>query len=354
MRKLLFLLFSFWIGTAFALATAPQYIIDTDMGFDDWLAVLYLLKQPVTIDAITVDCQGESRCPIGAVNAEKLSHLAKRDVPIAYGNSRPLSIYDFPKAIRDYASNMAVPGFLHIKTDSTCVKISAAQIIFNDVINAAKENKKVVIISIGTASNIDNAWKLAEKKNKEKVFRHGLEMIVKGGGAFGTVEKGHLTDHSMRGNIAIPGISQSQNKIAEWNIYANAPAMRDLIDANLPITFVPNNATDEVPMTKKIADELYRTSSTNEIRRFNANALFSLFKLQGTTKDLDFWDTAVTICALHPSIVTEKFKYIPLKITVKSGDDYGATWVTTKSTHDVTVYYHLNKSLFYKKLFDDI
>src|SRR3990167_6494880 len=99
MRIFLFLLLSFWISISFS--NEMHFIIDTDMGFDDWMAVLYLLKQPVPIDAITIDCQGETRCPQGAINAEKLTHLAKRDVPIAYGKITPASDYHFPNAIRD-------------------------------------------------------------------------------------------------------------------------------------------------------------------------------------------------------------------------------------------------------------
>lgn len=353
MRKFLLLLISsLWLSVTYGNTT--HYIIDTDMGFDDWLAVIYLLKQPVTIDGITIDCQGETRCPEGAYNASRLTHLAKRDVPIALGNSRPLSTYDFPVQLRDYATAMAVPDFLHLKMDRDITKNSAAEMILNSTIQAEKRHDKVVIISIGTATNINDAWKLAVKENKTTLFHQGLGMIYKGGGAFGKVENHHLTNEKIPGNIAIPHIVTTHNTTAEWNIYANAPAMKTLVDANLPITFIPDDATDQVNMTEKSYDDIYNGSHPGSVRRFTANAMMSLVTLQGNWKfistNLDFWDTATTITALHPNLVTEKFNHVPMEVILSNGNHYATTWVLQQSTHDVSVDYHLNKDLFYRLL----
>src|SRR3990167_408148 len=351
MRIFLFLLLSFWISISFS--NEMHFIIDTDMGFDDWMAVLYLLKQPVKIDAITIDCVGETRCPQGAINAEKLTHLAKHDVPIAFGYIRPDTKYNFPVVIRNFATKMNIKDFAHLKKDSDIKNISAAQIILNSIVRAAKKHYQVSIISIGTATNITDAWKLAQKNHQEKLFREGLAMIYKGGGAFGEIKNNHLTNQDVPGNISIPGLIKSNNTVAEWNIYANAPAMKTLVNANLPITFIPNNASNEVRMTKKRYHELLKIGAKNRIDLFDANAMLSLVP-NGNWKKFegcDFWDTLATISALHPKIVTEKFQHVPIKIILKANNDYAATWVTNNSAHDVTVYYHVNKKMFYRFLF---
>lgn len=338
--------------------SAHSYIIDTDMGFDDWLAVLYLLKQPVHIDAITVDCEGETRCPEGAINASKLTYLAQRNIPIAYGETRPQSKYDFPKKIRDFATAMAIPGFLHLKKYHHIVLTNAAEFIVKNVIFAAKHHKKVSIISIGTAVNIADAWMLAKKTHQEKLFRLGLKMIYKGGGAFGKIRHHHLSNQEIPGNITIPGTYQSTNTSAEWNIYANAPAMKIVLQANLPITFIPNNATDGVPMTIKVYEQLHKGAQSDSIRLFSANALQDTLTLtndrKNIPKNLDFWDTSVTMAALHPEIVTQQFHYVPIEIVLQTGKQYAETKVVPHSTHTVTVYDHFNKNKFYQNLFHSI
>lgn len=351
MRKIfLCFLLNFFISAAFANST--QYIIDTDMGFDDWAAVVYLLKQPVTIDAITVDCQGETHCPMGAYNAERLTHLMHRDVPVAYGQSRPLSQYDFPAAIRNFATAMSVVGFNNLKEDRDLVSISASQMIYQSIIHAAKKHKRVSIISIGTATNIADAWEIAENKHQTKLFRLGLEMIYKGGAAFGRIENNHITNIDVPGNIAIPGMMKSNDKTAEWNIYANAPAVKILIDAHLPITFIPDNATDAVHMTKYAYRALLK--KPDPAREFIASALHQTIMMQGgwrlASPILDFWDTSTTIAALHPSIVSEKFSHVPVMINTTPGKHYAQISVNATSPYDVTVYYRINKDKFYRKL----
>ncbi|MDP1575018.1 MAG: nucleoside hydrolase [Coxiellaceae bacterium] len=335
-------------------ANAVHYIIDTDMGFDDWLAVAYLLKQPVVVDAITIDCEGETLCPEGAVNAARLTQLVGRHVPIAYGAINPKNAYNFPKSIRDFATNMAVPGFLNLPKNNDITSISAAQTIFNAVINAAKTHTHVVIISVGTAENSDDAWKLAIAQHQTALFRQGLAMIYKGGSAFGTLSHGRITNKNIPGNITIPTMIESDNTVAEWNIYADAPAMKDLIDANLPITFIPNNATDQVNMTKKSYLAFLEGAKPGSLRLFMANAMDMMVKNQGTwetvARNLDFWDTATTVAALDSNLVSKKITDVPVELSLQPGKNYAGIFVSPKSHHDVTVYYQLDKKLFYQVL----
>lgn len=335
-------------------ASTTHYIMDTDMGFDDWLAVLYILKQPVIIDAVTIDCAGETFCPQGAINAEKLNFLAKRHVPIAYGKSLSSHTYDFPMLIRSYASEMNVPDFAHLKQYHDLIHTDAATLIYTDILTAAKAHDKVVFISIGTAKNIDDAWKLAVKNHTTDAFRQGLGMIYKGGGAFGDIKNHQISNKNIAGNISIPGMVESQNTAAEWNIYADAPAMKDLIEANLPITFIPNNASDQVNMTKNAYDRIAADEKTNPIKKFTANAMMTLVIKQGgwamVHGNLDFWDTAATLAALYPDIISTTFQRVPVTLSVTPGNTYGGIFITENSTHFVDVAYHLNKQQFYEKL----
>ncbi|MDF1796160.1 MAG: nucleoside hydrolase [Coxiellaceae bacterium] len=338
-------------------ANHTRYLIDTDMGFDDWLSVVYLLEQPVDTAAITIDCQGLTFCPQGGDNAAKLTHMTHHLVPIALGRTRALSQYDFPKSLRDWSSAMDVPGFRHITTDHYNKHLKAANVIADTLIKAAKQHQKVAIISIGTATNIADAWAVASKRHQQDLFRQGLAMIYKGGGAFGNIEHGQLTNHCIAGNIFIPKISLSDNTSAEWNIYSNAPAMQQLLDADLPITFIPNNATDEVNITKATYHSLLNNSSPHSTRRFIANALLSSIHIgkpvidwSTVSKNYDLWDTSVTLASLDPSIVMRTLHDVPVMIIENKGKRYGATWVSPQSRHHSNIYYKIDVSKFYNEL----
>ncbi|MDF1655417.1 MAG: nucleoside hydrolase [Coxiellaceae bacterium] len=331
-----------------------HYIIDTDMGFDDWLAVEYLLEQPVDVAAITVDCQGLSYCPQGGINAAKLTRLAHRPVPIAMGNTRPTSAFDFPKPLREFSSAMDVPGFRHLPAYHFNPQLKASQLIANIIINAAKKQQQVVIISIGTATNLADAWQVAVSRHQQSLFRQGLAMVYKGGGAFGQVKHHKITNQKIHGNLSIPMIYQSNNHTGEWNLYANAPAMQMLLDARLPITFIPNNATDQVNMTEKSYHQLFDNSAPHSPRRFAANAMLSVITLQGgwnkIANNLDFWDTSVTLASLDPTLVAQQISDVPIKIIEEPGNHYSATWVRKNSSSHVNVYYRLHVKKFYHQL----
>lgn len=332
-----------------------RYIMDTDMGFDDWLAVTYLLDQPnIDIAAITVDCQGLSTCPAGGHNLRKLLQLTHRIVPIAMGKTRAKSPFDFPTPLRNFSSAMQVPGFDHLTEANAPLNNHAAAMIANTVIEAARHHQHVTIISIGTAINLANAWQYAKLHHQQKLFRQGLQAIIKGGGAFGDVRKNHISNFHLRGNISIPGIIQSNNTSAEWNIFANAKAMQALLAAKLPITFVPNNATDRIHMTRQSYQQLLSHSKPDTARRFNANAMLNMINMQGgwdkIASNLDFWDTSVTLATLNPALVVQSFHAIPLRVWLQPGPQYGATKIDTSSNYHANIWYRLNKQMFYKTL----
>ncbi len=68
-------------------------IVDTDMGPDDWAAILFLALSPeISLLAVTIVGTGEAHGPRGARNcATLLSAAGHAEVPIGIGRPRPLS-----------------------------------------------------------------------------------------------------------------------------------------------------------------------------------------------------------------------------------------------------------------------
>ena len=68
-------------------------VVDTDMGQDDMMALLYLLQRPdVRIEAITISGTGLAHCSAGVDIALSLLDVAnaESDVPVACGPEEPL------------------------------------------------------------------------------------------------------------------------------------------------------------------------------------------------------------------------------------------------------------------------
>src|SRR5689334_6512647 len=69
-----------------------SFVIDTDMGSDDWLAILFLLKYAAsTVRLATVTGTGIASIGPGVKNLLKLARVAKRNFPIAAGVSFPMA-----------------------------------------------------------------------------------------------------------------------------------------------------------------------------------------------------------------------------------------------------------------------
>ena len=309
-----------------------RVVIDTDMGFDDWMAVLYVLnKEGVDVVAITVDGAGETYCPQGAVNATKLLQLAqKTEVPVYFGEQPASTLpYQFPKVIRDSATKMDVPGFNQIQGTAKFSGGAAAQLLKLGR-QAGEAEAPLTILSIGTSTNIARAIGLAKKAGSLAGFAAGIKMIFKGGGAVGDEVDGSLTNNNLKGNLNIPGIFSSNNKTAEWNIYADASGTGAILEAGLPVTLVPTNLSDQVKVTKPSYKMLERIAKT-EPAKFVVSVIGSTVASQGgwTEAELEYWDPSVVVAALNPGFVTKKFNDVRICVDSSKGDSHGTTFIDT-------------------------
>jgi len=73
-------------------ANLRHVVVDTDLAFDDIMALLYLLQRDdVAIDAVTITGTGEAHCDPGVRNALALLALGGApDTPVACGRETPL------------------------------------------------------------------------------------------------------------------------------------------------------------------------------------------------------------------------------------------------------------------------
>ena len=86
------------------------------------------------------------------------------------------------------------------------------------------------------------------------------------------------------GNVEQPGHDGS----AEWNLYNEPQAGAEVIQSGIPITLIPLDATNKVPLTRKFIDRLGRQPS---IAAQLASQSWQLVAGQEGAEQYYFWDT---------------------------------------------------------------
>jgi pyrimidine-specific ribonucleoside hydrolase len=201
-------------------------IIDTDMALDDWLAILYLLNRPdVRIKAITVTEAGEAHCDPGVSNVLKLIRLAgKKDIPVACGRETPLAgDHTFPQEWRDFVDSLAGKKLPEVPNPA---KGQTATALLKSILEGS--DQKVTLLTLGPLTNI------ADLLRDEPQLKDLIQMVFIMGGAI-----------KVPGNV---GLYVNGNESAEFNLYIDPLATSEVFSSGVPITLVPLDATNQVPV----------------------------------------------------------------------------------------------------------
>jgi purine nucleosidase len=139
---------------------------------------------------------------------------------------------------------------------------------------------------------------------------------------------------NVRGNVEEDGHDGS----AEWNVYADAPAFKTVMESRIPIKLIPLDITNELPITKEFLAKL-------ENQADNSRACALAHKLWSLVKGFDyyFWDTVTAACAIAPSLFT--FKEIKIDVST-SGKSNGRTNASLFSGRKIQVATEIDKEAF--------
>ncbi len=201
-------------------------IIDTDMAMDDWIAILYLLQRPdIDVKALTVTGTGEAHCDAGVQNAQHLLALGGHPaIPVACGRETPLvGDHVFPA---DWRSAMDMMMGLPLPANPTPLLDITAVDLIASVLRETSE--PVTLVTLGPLTNIGDLV-LAQPDVLDKI---GMIYI-------------------MGGAVNVPGnlLGLVENDAAEWNIYVDPHAAQLVVESGAPVTFVPLDVTNTVPLT---------------------------------------------------------------------------------------------------------
>jgi len=296
-------------------------LIDTDMDFNDLMAILYLLQRPdVSIKAITVEGTGETHCEPGVQHALGLVALAGgEDIPVACGRETPLrGSHTFPESWRGAADNLY--GLTLPKTATTSGQNAVE--LMTSVIQSSPQ--KVVLVTLGPLTNV------AEALETTPSLANNLEMIYIMGGAV-----------KVPGNIASSGVGLD-NEVAEWNIYVDPHAANIVLKSGAPITLVPLDATNDAPLTTSFHKQIKDYHTTPE-----ATFVFDLLtKLYGLIESggYYFWDPLTAAISTDESLAT--FQTMRLAVVEEEGPESGRTVNSTDNGGTVRVAVSANGQSF--------
>jgi inosine-uridine nucleoside N-ribohydrolase len=269
-----------------ASASSERWIIDTDMGIDDWAAILLMASKPDSqIRAITTTGNGLATCAAGERNAPRILRLAADREPVGCSNNYPMDgTNTYPKQWRDETDSLLdIPVPKAKKQEPR----SATGLMKKTLRNSSG---KVSILSLGPMSNI--AEVLEESPSLEKKIRR----IVAMGGAV-----------DVPGNIRVPEFTEnSSNTVAEWNMFIDPLAAKIVFDSRVPLEIVPLDATNKVPLTPSFTAR-FKAKATGADGRFAAQ----VFDKVGRSNDAGeyfHWDPLAAAIADDPKICERREK----------------------------------------------
>jgi inosine-uridine nucleoside N-ribohydrolase len=285
-------------------SNAQPVIVDTDMAADDWLAILYLLQHPgVDVQAITVVGSGEAHCGQGVQNALDLAALAGRpEIPVACGREMPLAgDHTFPRAWRarvDSLLGLSLPSNPNPPHAGSAVELLTRTVL--------RSSQPVHLVALGPLTNLAQAIEASPE------LVDNLHRITIMGGAV-----------NVPGNVSAS--SDTGNDWAEWNIYADPHAAGVVLGSGAPMTLVPLDATQDVPVTTGFQKTLRRERETPA-------AEFVYRVLAQKAGDIQsggyyFWDPFAAAVVTEETLAT--FQEMSLIVVEAEGPQSGRTLVSS-------------------------
>ncbi|MEG4233023.1 nucleoside hydrolase [Microcoleus sp. Pol11C3] len=311
-------------------ARKKKVIVDTDMGWDDWLAILFLMQHPdIELIGFMVTGVGEAHLTPGVQNARNLLELGgKGTVPVCAGTSLPL-IYSnvFPPDFRnkiDKIFNLDLPVNPHPLDPRSAVTF------LHETLSSCQD--RVTILSIGGMTNLGTFIQEYGAQFDDKI-----ERIFIMGGAI-----------KARGNVADFGGYYPTNTTAEWNIFIDVLGAKIVMDSAIPLTFVPLDAAYQVELTLDFVTKFARAAKTLCAQFATQIMIGKLGQDMSAGFQEYFYDPlAAAIMAGTPSLVTKtEIKKLKVVQELNQEDDHSGQLINYNSAKSVEVCMSVDSDVF--------
>jgi pyrimidine-specific ribonucleoside hydrolase len=278
------------------LAEPLALVVDSDMGADDMLALLFLLRRPdVEMLAVTVSGTGLTTCAAGVPQARALLAAAGREaVPVACGSEAPTAgDAVFPaewRAAATAGNGLQLPAAPAEPMGDAVELLGSA---------AASAGRPVTLLALGPLTNV------AEALERHQALAGELAAIYVMGGAL-----------DAPGNLREGGVD---NAVAEWNSYIDPAAAERVFASGVPLALVPLDATDGAPASRELLSRLGRDQGTAEARL--AHKLLDAQRELLLAGELYVWDAVAAALMLDESL--GQWRSTGLRAVTAAGPELG-------------------------------
>jgi purine nucleosidase len=273
----------------------PEVIVDHDGGVDDLVALALLVKSgQVRVRVVTV-CPGDAYLePETRLTQLVLDLTGARGVVVAQGHDEGTN--PFPAQWRASAAQMLDVDALKGRRPSGANPL-AGEDAAHTLARRLSGSRSYTILETGPLSNIAAALRL------NPAAAGHIRRIYVMGGAVRTA-----------GNVSQSGHDGS----AEWNLFNQPQAAAEVVASGVPITLVPLDATNKVPLRAAFVEQLARRpAGASQLAAQSLRPVVAEFGDQ-----YYFWDTLTAAALLDPGVVATR----RLKVKVlTSGPSQGRT-----------------------------
>lgn len=307
-------------------------LIDTDVDIDDWMAILFLSMHPdIDLRGLTITGVGAAHLTPGTRNALGLLQLTgKPDIPVAKGTNAPLRYSNvFPQSIRgpiDATYNVPLPVNPNGPVAENAVEFLRATLTASD--------EPMQILAIGGGTNLGTLLR-DHPDVAPKISR-----VVMMGGAI-----------HVGGNVNVVDPDYT-NSVAEWNFFLDPLGGQYLFDSGVPITLVPLDASDHVPLNLPFYDRIQQRHTTPQ----------AAFIYQTLTADIPFvqsgsfffWDPLAAATLSNPDITSGQTMKLRVVQELDEEDDHSGQLVEDPDGASIDVMLNADADAFYDLFLDVI
>jgi len=275
-------------------------IFDDDGSPDGTSALLYLLSEPrAKVMAVSVS-YGEAHPQVYIHHLGwMLEQYGYGDVPLGAGQDAPLAgDNSFPDPVRE-ASN-GFWGFAQENAIREYPVQDSAELIVKTILQS---DEPVTILVSGALTN------LAQALRKEAGIRENVAAVFIMGGA-----------------VYVPGnlnglLPDTENTVAEWNIYADPLAASEVFASGLNLYLVPLDATNQVNLTRKDTGMWRKGGSIPDF----AAEIYDSRMGAWDRDEIEMWDLMTAEIMMNQEHCT--FTPLRLEVVTEEGNTQGQTRV---------------------------
>ena len=267
-------------------------VVDYSPTVSDVGALLYLLAHPgVDVLAITLPVTGEASCDLGlGVTLGILAMLDRGDVPVACDPEVPPTAEAWPDEFLTGHESLTsgLPDIGSAGADPRRAHDLIAEV-------AAGSDRPLTILAVAPLTNV------ARTLDRHPDVADQIDRIVIMGGA-----------------VDSPGNVETVD--AEWNFWIDVPAAAEVLASGVPITLVPLDATNDVPVPGSWQHDLQAAAQSDPIEYLGA--LVQIFPAV-TSGFFYLWDELAASAAAGEDLLTTQ--NMNLIVVEEPGTGYGGT-----------------------------